>query len=455
MVTQEELDKLADKLFEKTDADELEIVITSENERLTRYANSQIHQNIGQMDNGLSIRAIFGKKIGSASTNSLLEERGLKTLKKAEIIAKHQREDPHFKGLPEMMECKGQRASNYVTSTADFSAGERAAAVKKIIDHASSMGVDRAYGSFLTSEQGLYVANTNGIRRMEKMTKANITVTAIADWDNNRGFGWGEMCSSDVNKIDPVAVAKIAIEKGLNNIKTSSVQPGEYTVILEPLAVKNLLMYMSFMGFSSKAVQEERSFLNGKFGKQVMHENVNVRDDVNHDEMVGTSFDFEGVPKQRVGIIKQGVAKNVVYDSYTAGREEGKKSTGHALPMPNPSSPMTMNLVMDNGGMSTQEMVENTDKGILVTRFNYCGVVHPVKSILTGLTRDGTWLIEDGEVGKPLKNMRFTQSLLDAFSNIENIGKEQKLFSFDYFPIFVLCPALKISNFNFTGTTEF
>ncbi len=455
MVTQDDLDQLVDGLFEKTVADELEIVVTSDNSALTRYANSRIHQNIARMDNGLSIRAILGKRIGSASTNSLSEDAALETLKRAETIAKHQREDPHFKGLPEMMEGKKQKSSSYVAPTANFSPEERAAAVKDIIDHASAKGVDRVYGSFQNSEQGLYVANTNGIRKIEKITKACLTVTAIADWDNDRGFGWSEACSPDVTKIDPVAVAEVAVEKGLNNIEMSSVEPGEYTVVLEPLAIKSLLMYLSFMGFSSRAVQEQRSFLNGKFGKQIMHENVNIWDDVSHEEMVGTSFDFEGVPKQRVDIIKQGVAKDVVYDSYTAGREEGKKSTGHALPMPNPSSPMTMNLIMDNGDMSTEEMVETTDKGILVTRFNYCGVVHPVKSILTGLTRDGTWLIEDGEISKPLKNLRFTQNLTDAFSNIEGIGKEQKLFSFDYYPIFVLCPALKISNFNFTGGTEF
>ncbi len=455
MVTHEELERLADTLFEKTEADELEIVVTSDNSALTRYANSRIHQNIGRMDNGLSIRAIFGKRIGSASTNSLSEDLALRALKRAETIAKHQREDPHFRGLPEKAEGGKEKSSSYVPSTANFTPEERADAVKKIIDHASRKGVDRVYGSFQNSEQGLFVANTNGIRKMEKITKACLTVTAIADWDNDRGFGWGEACSPDVNRIDPVAVAEVAVEKGLNNIDMSSVEPGEYTVVLEPLAVKSLLIYMGFMGFSSRAVQEQRSFLNGKFGKRIMHEEVNIRDDVGHEEMVGTTFDFEGVPKQRVDIIRDGVVNEVVYDSYTAGREEGKKSTGHALPMPNPSSPITMNLILDKGDMSTEEMVETTDKGILVTRFNYCGVVHPVKSILTGLTRDGTWLIEDGEVSKPLKNLRFTQNLTEAFSQLEGIGKEQKLFSFDYYPVFVLCPALKITNFNFTGGTEF
>ncbi|MEF8873668.1 MAG: metallopeptidase TldD-related protein, partial [Candidatus Thermoplasmatota archaeon] len=260
---------------------------------------------------------------------------------------------------------------------------------------------------------------------------------------------------ADVSEIDHLEVGKTAVEKGLNNLNPEKIELGKYDVVLEPLAVKSILMYLDMMGFSAKKVQEERSFMNGKFGEEIMDERVHIYDDVSDRDMVGFPFDYEGVPKQRVDIIKDGVANEVVYDSYTAGREEGKESTGHALPMPNPMSPFAMNLLMDTGEVSKEEMIEETDKGILVTRFNYCRPVHPIKGILTGLTRDGTWLIENGEVKKPVKNLRFTQNLIEAFNNIEAIGKERKLFPLGYYPAYFATPAVKIPDFRFTGTTEF
>ena len=446
---------LVKKILEKVKVDQAEIRLSNEDTSLTRYANSRIHQNIAQNDATVSIRAVKGKKVGSATTNSIDEDSLIDCLRRAENIAKHQKKDPQFKGLPEPKEGRSGKAP-YEKETAEFSPEERAEIVKQIIDHGSSNNVDRMYGAFKTEELNLMIANSEGIHKSSTMTNANLTSTAIADWDNDQGFGWSEACSYNVNNIDYMDVARTAVEKGLNNMNTESIDLGEYTVVLEPLAVQLMLMYFGFMGFSSRSVQEERSFMNGKFGEQIVDERVNIYDDALDDDMVGFPFDYEGVPKQRVDIIKDGVANDVVYDSYTAGRdEEDKESTGHALPMPSSQSPMPLNLLMDGGDSSVEEMIEETDKGILVTRFNYCRPVHPVKSILTGLTRDGTWLIEDGEVTKPVKNLRFTQNLLEAFDSVELIGKERKMYSLGYFPGYITAPAMKIPNFNFTGTTEF
>ncbi len=455
MVTSHEIDAIVDTVFKKTKADELELTVLSNHNELTRYANSKIHQNVAQRDNSISLRVVFGKKVGSASTNRLNEAGVLKALNKAESIAKHQREDPHFKGLPEDVDRKTKNLDSYCKETAECSPEERAKRVKDIVDYAGDEGVDRVYGSLSTSVMSLFVANTNGIRRSEEITKANLTVTTIADWDNDQGFGWGESCNADIDKIEHRKVVELAVQKGLNNLNPKKIDPGEYTVVLEPLAVNTLFTYLSFMGFSGKSVQEQRSFMNGKFGEQLMDERVTMVDDAGYKDMMGFSFDFEGVPKKRVEMIKNGVAKDVVYDSYTAGKENNKESTGHALPMPNSMGPMTMNLVLEGGDSNIEEMIKETDKGILVTRFNYCRPVHPVKSILTGLTRDGTWMIEDGEVQYPLKNLRFTQNLLDAFTDVEEIGTEQVLFGMDYYPLYTLSPSMKIPKFNFTGTTEF
>ncbi len=449
-----DFDKLKDIVFKNTEADELEISIMLGHNELTRYANSKIHQNVGQKDAVVSLRTVFGKKVGSANTNIITEEGVLRALKESESIAKHQREDPHFKGLPENSDGKEVKGKNYNDNTAECSPEERAKRVKDIIEYARDNGIDRVFGSLLSSVSELCIANTNGLSRCEKITKANLTITTIADWDNDQGFGWAEGCHPDIDKIDHLAIAEVAVDKGLNNIGPEKIQPGEYTVVLEPLAVSTLLTYLSFMGFSGKSVQEQRSFMCGKFGEKLMDQRVNILDDVYHKDMMGYSFDYEGVPKKRVEIIKEGIAGDVVYDTYTAGKE-GKESTGHALPMPNSSGPLTMNIVMDKGNTDMDKMINETDKGILVTRFNYCRPVHPVKSILTGLTRDGTWLIEDGEIKYPLKNLRFTQNLLDAFMAVEDIGNELHLYGMDYYPLFTLCPAMKIPGFNFTGTTEF
>ncbi len=452
--SKEEFEKISDKMIKESDADEIEIRIIKSDTALTRYANSQIHQNIGQENVDISIRAVFGKKTGAASTNSLEESSVKDCLSKAETIAKNQKSDPDFKGLPEPKGGKKAR-EHYVVETAKFTPDERADKVKEIIQMARDEGVDRVYGAFQTEAQNLFVANSHGVKKFSRFTSANLTTTAIADWDNDQGFGWSESCSSDVRDINHMQVGKTAIEKGLNNLDTKKIDLGEYDVILEPLAVQSILMYLDMMGFSAKKVQEERSFMKGKFGEQIMDKRVNIYDDVSDHDMIGYPFDYEGVPKEKVEIIKDGVANEVVYDSYTAGKEDDKESTGHALPMPSPMSPLAMNLLMDTGDYSQEEMIEETDKGILVTRFNYCRPVHPVKGILTGLTRDGTWLIEDGEIKDPLNNLRFTQNLIEAFNNIEGIGKERKLFAMGFYPAYFAAPALKIKDFNFTGTTEF
>ncbi|MFW5927873.1 MAG: TldD/PmbA family protein [Thermoplasmatota archaeon] len=448
-------EELVKKLLEKVKVDQAEIRLLKKDTSLTRYANSRIHQNITQEDTTISIRAVDGKKVGSSSTNSIDEKSLMDCLRRAENIAKHQKEDPQFKGLPEPKEGRNGKAP-YDKETAVYSPKERADIVKQIIDHGSSKNVDRMYGAFKTEELNLMIANSEGIHRSSTMTNANLTSTAIADWDNDQGFGWSEESSYNVNDINYMNVARTAVEKGLNNMNTESIELGEYTVVLEPLAVQLMLMYFGFMGFSSRSVQEQRSFMNGKFGEQIVDERVNIYDDALDNDMVGFPFDYEGLPKQRVDIIKDGIANEVVYDSYTAGRdEEDKESTGHALPMPSSQSPLPLNILMGGGDSSVEEMIEETDKGILVTRFNYCRPVHPVKSILTGLTRDGTWLIKDGEVTKPVKNLRFTQNLLEAFDSVELIGEDREMYSLGYFPGYITAPAMKIPNFNFTGTTEF
>jgi len=213
-----------------------------------------------------------------------------------------------------------------------------------------------------------------------------------------------------------------------------------------------MVRYLSYLGFGALAVQEGRSFMTGKFGQQIVDSRISIVDDGLDATGLPVPFDFEGVPKQRVAIIKNGIANAVVYDSYTA-QKEGKKSTGHSRPAPNTSGPFAGNLFMSVGNSSKEEMLKSTEKGLWVTRFHYVNPVHPLKAVLTGMTRDGTFLIENGQLTRAVRNLRFTQSMLDALSNVEMIGDKAQVES--GFLGAICVPALKIHDFHFTGVTEF
>ncbi len=454
MVRRSELEEITGLIMKEKKVDEVEVRILHSDSSLTRFANSRIHQNVASEMTNLSIRAVKGKRMGTAGVSTLDTDYVLKCLRNAERTAELQPEDPNFKGLPEPREGKNV-SQRYSETTAKHPPEEKASMIADMIKHAGDRNVDRIYGALQTTDSSVFIANSKGISQYGKFSRADLSTTVIADWDGDRGFGRAEACSGNIGDIDHMDVIEKAVDKGLNNMDTVSVQPGEYTVILEPMAVNSLVLYLGMMGMSAKAVQEQHSFMNGKFGTRIMDERINLVDDAFSENTIGYGFDFEGIPKQRVEMIKDGVANAVVYDSYTAGREDGKESTGHALPMPSGYSPMALNPILEGGDSSLEEMIGDTEKGILVTRFNYLGVVHPVKSIVTGLTRDGTWLIEDGEIGSPVKNLRFTQNLVEAFDSVELIGRELELFSMGWLAGHVTCPALKVNNFNFTGGTEF
>jgi predicted Zn-dependent protease len=227
---------------------------------------------------------------------------------------------------------------------------------------------------------------------------------------------------------------------------------GEYTVILEDHAVATLLTYLSYLGFGALPMQEKRSFMAGQLGKKITGSNVSIWDDGLDASGLPVPFDFEGMPKRRVNLITNGVAEAVVYDTYTASRE-GKESTGHALPAPNTYGPLPGNLFMQSGEHSKAEMLASVDRGLWVTRFHYVNPVHPLKTVLTGMTRDGTFLIEDGAIAGGVKNLRFTQNVLEAFARVRMISLDSRLGRSFFGGIRV--PSVLIDGFAFTGVTEF
>jgi predicted Zn-dependent protease len=274
--------------------------------------------------------------------------------------------------------------------------------------------------------------------------------------EDEKGSGYASFVSRDPGELNVEALADEAIGKTSRG-EPIQVEPGEYEVILEPYAVSELLSFLGYLGFHALALQEGRSFFCNAFGQRMADEKVTIYDDGLDPGGLQVPFDFEGIPKQKVIFFEEGVAKGVTYDSFTAGRE-GKDSTGHALIAPNTEGPIPLNLFLKRGDSSLEEMIRSVRKGIYVTRFHYINVVEPMKAVLTGMTRDGTFLIEEGEVKRPIKNMRFTESVLKALSRVSAISKDWRICSEGTvysrrFVTGVVAPAIKVDGFNFSGVS--
>jgi len=442
------LAEIAQQVLRASKADQTEVAVTGASSHLTRFATNTIHQNVSETDVTVRVRAIVGNKTGVASGNEL-DAAGLERIvSAAETIARFQQENPEFRSLPKPKPFRSVDA--VVEATAGATPMDRAEGAEKILKLSRAEGFDAA-GAFATDDQELYIANSLGVDAYHRGTVASI-LTVIMGEDSS---GYGAAASIDIAEVDPEAVGRVAVDKTLRSRNPQPIEPGAYTVILEEEAVADMLFYLGYMGFGALAVQEERSFMTGKIGQKITGEKITIWDDGSDPRGIPLPFDFEGVAKEKIVLIENGIAKNVVHDSFTAGREEGATSTGHALSMPNTFGPIPINLFMAPGDATKEEMLASTERGIWVTRFHYTNILHPVKTILTGMTRDGTFLIENGKITKPLKNLRFTQSVLEAFAGAEMLGAELKLVKDEWNPIGTCVPAVKIRGFQFTGTTDF
>jgi predicted Zn-dependent protease len=290
------------------------------------------------------------------------------------------------------------------------------------------------------------VANSHGIRAAQRQTSAQLlTVTMAADG----GSGYAEAAAVDVGAIDAAAIGREAAEKARLSANPVSVEPGDWPVVLEEYAVVDLLSMLGYMGFSALAVQEERSFFEP--GRVIGSELITIVDDATDPGSFPMAFDYEGVAKQKVVLVERGVCRNVVWDTQTAARG-GRQSTGHGLPAPNSYGPFPLNLVMSAGDTPRDELISGLERGLLVTRFHYTNPVHPKLAIVTGMTRDGTFLVERGKIVGPVRNLRFTQSYLDALAATSAVGRERRTLKGDLGG--VLVPAVRIDGWTFTGATE-
>lgn len=449
MIGKEKIFETLNSVLKKSGGDQSEALLTSGESGLTRYANSYIHQNVSEHNTRVVFRVALGKKIGICSTNSFKRDDLLKSLTFAHRIALHQKENPDFPGFPSKQ--KLAKIKTAFKRTADFTPKQRAEVVKSICERATSHKLLVA-GSFSTSQSEVAVMNTNGVYAYQPFTSASINLVAMSE----NSSGYAEDMSRDVTLIDFDELAETAIRKCLDSKNPREVEPGEYDVILEPAAVGNLFEWLSIIGLGAKQYQEGTSFLCGKMGQKIMGDNFTLTDDGVNESGLPFPFDFEGVPKKKVLLIEKGIARNLVYDSQSAYKDK-VKSTGHALPPPSTEGPVPLNLFVKAGDSSLQKMIESLERGLLVTRFHYInGYLDTKNALMTGMTRDGTFRIENGKIEHGVKNLRFTESMLKAFSNISQLSRKRKIAIPWWGDIgAIVAPAMLIRNFKFTGKTEF
>lgn len=439
--------ELLKKVISLTEADQAEALLMSNTTGLTRFANSTIHQNVFEKDAVLYLRAAVGKKIGVASSN-LLDDDSLKKLARTALqIASSQVDNPDFEGF--VKSPRAEKVDVYFESTGDCAPEKRARNVKTVIDAANKRNF-LAAGSHWTAAKELAVANSAGTEQYHKYTAGYLNTVIMSPTSS----GYADGSFLDVDSFDPADLGEEAARICADSQEPREIDEGKYDVVISEAALSSILDWLGYIGFGADWFQEGRSFMSGNIDKQIMGGNISMWDDGYDPAGLPLPFDFEGVPKQRVDLIENGIAKGVVHNTITAGRG-GVKSTGHGLPPGEQINALPLNIFVGAGDSSKEEMVASLDKGILVTRFHYInGLLDPKRALFTGMTRDGTFLVENGKIAYPLKNMRFTHSMLEAFSNVDMISREAKL-NISTWQGACVVPALRIKNFNFSGKTEF
>jgi predicted Zn-dependent protease len=442
MMEKDKVLEILGKGLESSRADQTELVWMGEKFDFTQLAENVIRQNISRSDHTVMVRAIQNKKIGVAVTNRIDDDSIRETVKNATEIARYQKEDSHFVSLPSSS--PAPEVKGYHQRTFDYSPLDRARAVKTVVDRCKAERLSGT-GAFQTEGEVTAVANSLGTRQFFEETKAHFTLTSS---ESDSVSGWAQGYDRDVSKINVESMVRRANLKAILSRYQIELPPGKYTVILEEAAVASLLLFLGFLGFGAKTFLQGRSFMARNMGQKITGEKITISEDPFHPMMNALPFDYEGVPKKRVPLIENGIAKGVVYNSYYAN-QAGVESTGHALPPNNTFGPYPKNMVMSSGDSSLEEMIASTERGILITRFWYINYMNPMRTQVTGTTRDGTFLIEDGKIKSAVSNMRIGQSILEAFSNVELMSRERRLCP--QFGVVMYVPAMKIKDFTFIG----
>ena len=462
MLTQDQAANIFEKLRKYSTADEVEALIYGGKSALTRFANNTIHQNVAEEGYSVSVRTAFDGRTARATTNKFDEESLKRVVQASESLAKVQHPDSDLLPMPGAGESPAAtppaRPKRHFAQTAGLTPELRADGVEKIVEVAKRHKLTTA-GIFSSAESVEGIFNSRGLNDWHTQTSSEISITMLA----GDSSGWQKANSPDVNQLDPAGLAEISARKALESARPREIPAGKYTVILEPAAVLDLAGFM-FWDFGGLSILDQRSFLNNRVGTQIFGPNIDIWDDVAHPLQSGTPFDGEGVPRQRVHLVENGVVKRLVYARATANRMKQSEykdqvglvaATGHGFSLPNEMGEAPMNIVFGTprDPKTVDQMIASTERGVLVTRLWYIREVDPYEKILTGMTRDGTFYVEDGKVRHGILNFRFNESLIHMLSNVEAMGPPVRASGEESFDM--VAPPMKVRDFNFTEVTKF
>jgi PmbA protein len=440
--------QIAGIVMKASPADQTEVFAVEQDESLTRFANNFVHQNVTERNISITVRSVIGTRVGIAVSNDTKPESLQALARRAHAVAQLQPENPGFRGLPQPQPVRS--VGSFHPDVAECTPEQRASIAGVICGKASAAKYTAA-GSVTTAVFNLGVANSNGVMAEQRSTLVDASTVIMG----TNSSGWAQRSGWRLDAVEPESLANEALSKVRMGIDPIDHEPGEYAVILDAYAAANILEMLAYDGMSAQAVQEGRSWITGRMGQQIMADNVTIVDDGMDTAGIPLPFDFEGVPKQVVSIVENGVVKGPVYDKYTADREGGKQSTGHAIP-PSPEGrlgPMPMNLFLRRGRVSLEAMIRSTKLGLYITRFWYTRTVHPREAVITGMTRDGTFLVRDGEIAHAVKSLRFTQSYVEALKYTEAIGEAPLVLRSSLFGA-TSVPPVKLGKFRFTSSTR-
>lgn len=467
MLTHDQAVAIFEKLRKYSSADEIELLISGGRSALTRFANNTIHQNMAEEEYHISARVSFGGRTARATTNKHDDDSLRRLVQSAEALARVQQPDSDLLPMPSpaevaanAVEAGAAAVQRYFDHTAELTPQDRAHSVAVMVDVARKYGLNAAgIASSAESVEGIF--NSRGVSDWYQHTLAELSITMLGD----NSSGWQKANADNAANLDPQRLAETAAEKAVRSRNPRELPPGKYTVILEPAAVLDAVGFM-FWDFGGSALLDQRSFLNDRIGSQTFGDNITVWDDVYHPLQTGAPFDGEGMRRHRLKLIDKGVVPQVTYarssahrmlQSEMAGKVGPVKPTGHGFALPNEIGEAPLNLVFESpaAGQSrtVDEMIADTDRGILITRLWYIREVDPYEKILTGMTRDGTFLVEGGKLRNGILNFRFNESLLHMLQNVESMGVPVRASGEE--SIDMVVPAMKVRDFNFTETTKF
>ena len=444
MLNRKQAEEIFAKVLKYSTADETEAIISSTSYSLTRFANNIIHQNVAEEGVSVSVRAVTDHRTARASTNKLDEASIRQVCEAALALARIQLPDPGLLRMPGAQTFRS--VDRFYPDTAGLTPQARAEMVKKVISRAEKDSLTAA-GVYSSDSVASGLFNSRGLGAFHEESASEFSVTMLGETSS----GWAKAGAPNCDALDPESLGDRAARKALESRDPKEVEPGKYTVILEPSAVLDLLGFL-FYDFGGLAIHEQRSCLTGRLGQKLFGDNIHVRDDVFHPLQAGATFDGEGIPRERVSLIEKGVVERVVYARRTA-QLMGTQPTGHGFPLPNDIGEVPLNIVMEGNKASVEEMVRTTERGLLVTRLWYIREVDPFQKILTGMTRDGTFWVEDGKIQHGVKNLRFNQSVIEMLNHVEMIGPPQRTSGEESFEMVV--PAMKVRDFSFSSLTKF